>query len=81
MVAILSPDAVSNVRMTADGYFQADLPEGYRYELVEAVVEMSPRPGTRHDDVLERLAELLCDYCRFRFERFARFQPRRGDRE
>ncbi|MGB9626396.1 MAG: Uma2 family endonuclease [Phycisphaerae bacterium] len=62
MVAILSPDAVSKVRMTADEYFQAELPEGYRYELVEGVVEISPPPGTQHDDGLERLAELLFDY-------------------
>jgi Uma2 family endonuclease len=62
MVAILSPDAVRMVRMTVDEYLPADLPEGYRYELVKGVVEMSPPPGTQHDDILERLTELLFDH-------------------
>ncbi len=62
MVAILSPDAVPKVRMTVDEYLPADLPEGYRYELVNGVVEMSPPPSPEHEYVLYRLIQLLDRY-------------------
>jgi Uma2 family endonuclease len=62
MVAILSPDAVSKVRMTVDEYLPADLPEGYRYELVNGVVEMSRIPGPAHDNPLARLTKLVYRY-------------------
>ena len=57
MVAILSPDALPEVRMTVDEYLQADLPEGFRYELVDGVVEMAPTPGGDHDGPVGYLTE------------------------
>jgi Uma2 family endonuclease len=62
MVAILDPLAVLSVRMTVDEYLDADLPEGYRYELVNGEIEVTPVPGTRHDIVVDRLNTLLSAY-------------------
>ncbi len=62
MVAILDPLAVTSVRMTVDEYLEADLPEGYRYELVEGVIEVSPTPGVLHDDVIGHLNTMLVNY-------------------
>jgi len=62
MVVILSPQAIPMVRMTGDEYMPADLPEGYRYELVKGVVQMAPFPAVEHDDVLGRLIDCLYRY-------------------
>lgn len=62
MVAILDPHAVPSVRMTVDEYLEADLPEGYRYELVDGEIQVTPVPGTLHDDILGRLNLLLVAY-------------------
>ena len=62
MVAILSPSAIPEVRMTVDEYLQADLPEGYRYELVDGVVEMAPTPGGDHDGPLGYLTDEFVAY-------------------
>jgi Uma2 family endonuclease len=62
MVAILSPDAIPEVRFTVDEYLAADLPEGCRYELVDGVVEMSPTPGGAHDDVVFFLQTALGEH-------------------
>lgn len=62
MVAVLSHQALSEIRMTVDEYLGADLPEGHRYELVEGVVEATPVPGIPHDVVIERLNRLLVLY-------------------
>ena len=62
MVAILSTSALPEIRMTVDEYFDAVLPEGSRYELVEGVVEMTPIPGVPHDVVVQRLHRLLVLY-------------------
>jgi Uma2 family endonuclease len=48
--------------MTVDEYLPADLPEGYRYELVNGVVEMSPPPNPIHDTPLQRVTRLLHQY-------------------
>ncbi len=55
MVAVLSHEILPEIRMTVDEYLRADLPEGYRYELVEGVVEVSPVPEIPHDSVLDNL--------------------------
>ena len=62
MVMILSPDALSEVRLTVDEYLAAELPEGHRYELVEGVVQVSPVPGIPHDVLIARLHELFVLY-------------------
>lgn len=62
MVAVLSSDVLSEIRMTVDEYLSADLPEGYRYELVEGVIQLAPVPGIPHDSVIERLNRLLVLY-------------------
>jgi len=62
MVAILNADILPNLRMTVDEYLEAELPEGYRYELVEGVVEMTPVPGIPHDSVVEQLHRLFVRY-------------------
>jgi Uma2 family endonuclease len=62
MVAILSPEVLPMVRMTVDEYMPADLPEGYRYELVKGVVQMAPFPAVEHDDVLGRPIDCLYRY-------------------
>lgn len=62
MVAVLSPDVLAEIRMTVDEYLAADLPEGYRYELVEGVVQVAPIPGIPHDGVLCNLYERFVFY-------------------
>jgi Uma2 family endonuclease len=62
IVVVLSPNALPAIRMTVDEYLAADLPEGYRYELVEGVVQMAPIPGLPHDSVVDRLHYLLTLY-------------------
>ena len=62
MVAVLSPDVLSQIRMTIDEYLIADLPEGIRYELVEGMVQMSPTPGYDHDTVIAKLNNLFVRY-------------------
>lgn len=62
MVVILEPDAVPALRLTVDEYLQADLPEGYRYELVDAVVTMSPNPGRLHEEIRCELSQILFLY-------------------
>ncbi len=64
MVAILNPLAALSVRMTVDEYLQADLPEGYRYELVDGEIQVTPAPGGQHDTVMDRLGEMLYAYKR-----------------
>ncbi|MFQ5501930.1 MAG: Uma2 family endonuclease [Phycisphaerae bacterium] len=62
MVAVLSPEILANIRMTVDEYLAADLPEGYRYELVEGVVQVTPVPGILHDAVVEILHDIFSMY-------------------
>ncbi len=62
MVVILSPDALSGIRLEVDEFFQADLPEGFRYELVDGVVEVTPIPGMLHDDSMYVLLKALFAY-------------------
>ena len=62
MVAVLSPEVLANIRMTVDEYLAADLPEGYRYELVEGVVQVTPVPGIPHDSVVENLHRIIVLY-------------------
>lgn len=62
MVAVLSPDVLAEIRMTVDEYLAADLPEGYRYELVEGVVQVTPVPGIPHDSVVEDLHDIFSVY-------------------
>ncbi len=62
MVAVLSPEILANIRMTVDEYLAADLPEGYRYELVEGVVQVTPVPGIPHDSVVENLHDIFSMY-------------------
>lgn len=62
MVAILDPLAVLSVRMTTNEYLEADLPEGYRYELVNGEIQVTPAPGISHDDIMGRFTTLLVAY-------------------
>lgn len=62
MVAILTPDAISAVRLTVEEYFAANLPEGFNYELVNGAVVMVPKPGGEHEDVIQELVHLLSVY-------------------
>ena len=51
----------NGVRMTADEFF--DLPDdGYRYELVQGVVVMSPSPKPRHQLVATEILRQLANY-------------------
>ena len=59
MVVILEPDAVPALRLTVDEYLQADLPEGYRYELVDGVVTMSPNPDPFHEEMVCNLSRQI----------------------
>ena len=62
MVAILSPKILPEIRMSVDEYLRADFPEGYRYELVEGVVEMTPAPAPSHDRPLHPLHGAIYSY-------------------
>jgi Uma2 family endonuclease len=62
MVAVSTPDVLSRIRLTVDEYLDADLPEGWRYELVGGVVQVTPVPGIPHDSVIEKLNRLLVQY-------------------
>src|SRR3990172_8263435 len=62
MVAILDPDAIPAVRLSVDEYLEAVLPEGYRYELVDGVVEMSPNPDGLHEQTVDALNRILSAY-------------------
>jgi Uma2 family endonuclease len=59
---VLTPNALSDIRMTVDEYLAAELPEGYRYELVKGVVQVAPVPGIPHDSVVDRLHYVLTLY-------------------
>ena len=63
MVVITSPDAIPAVRLAVDEYLQADLPEGYRYELVDGEVVMSPNPSGLHEEIIYSLNTILYEYC------------------
>lgn len=52
------------VRLTVDEYLAADLPEGFRYELVDGVVTMAPKPAGEHDDLVGWLADVVAEYSR-----------------
>lgn len=78
MVAILSPKVLPQIRMSVDDYFRADLPEGYRYELVEGVVEMTPMPAPSHDHPLDPLQTELIAYRMKRPRAFAHVSQRAG---
>lgn len=78
MVAILSPKILPEIRMTVGEYLRADLPEGFRYELVEGVVEVSPIPAPSHDHPLDPLQEALYEYRRERPRAFAHMSQRAG---
>lgn len=41
---------------TLDEFMDLDLPEGYRYELIEGKLEMSPQPGGEHGKISTLLA-------------------------
>ena len=49
-----------------DEYVSADAEEGYRYELIEGRVVVSPPPGSLHEDCVDWLEELLDTYARSR---------------
>jgi len=59
MIAVLSADVLPKIRMSVDDYLSADFPEGYRYELVEGVVQVAPVPDRPHDYVIERLSRMF----------------------
>jgi Uma2 family endonuclease len=52
--------------LTWDEYVSADAREGYRYELIEGKVVVSPPPGSLHEDYVEWLKRLLDAYVRDR---------------
>lgn len=62
MVVFLSHDILPRVRMTVDEYLEAELPEGFRYELVDGVIEVSPVPNIPHDVPIGFLNRLFGRY-------------------
>ena len=48
--------------LTWNEYASSDAEEGYRYELIEGRVEVSPPPGSLHEDYVEWLKRLLDAY-------------------
>lgn len=50
-------------RMTLDEFFSASEEEGYRYELIEGVVEVTPVPNRPHDRTVTYLLRVLDRYC------------------
>jgi Uma2 family endonuclease len=50
--------------LTLEEFEKADGLEGYRYELIDGKLEVSPQPDLPHDDICEWLAELLNEYGR-----------------
>jgi len=64
MVMVLTPEAIPSLRMTVDEFLEADLPEGFRYELVDGEVVMSPVPNLEHDLVVDALTDILGDFKR-----------------
>lgn len=61
-MVVLSAKVLPKIRMSVSEFFQADLPEGNRYELVEGEVEVTPPPAFDHDDVCDRLNRLFVRY-------------------
>ncbi len=61
-MVVLSTDVLPELRLTVDEYLQSDLPEGYRYELVDGVIQMSPTPDGSHDEAIDILQEALYIY-------------------
>src|SRR5215469_1987946 len=48
--------------MSVEQFFAADWQEGYRYELIDGRVYVSPTPNLPHDDLLEWVSEALRAY-------------------
>ena len=78
MVAILSPKVLPEIRMSVDDYLRSELPEGFRYELVNGVVEMTPIPAPLHDHPLHPLHGALYSYGQERPRAFAHISQRAG---
>ena len=49
-----------------DEFIGADFEEGYRYEMIEGRIEVSPAASSEHEDCIEWLKELLRVYARER---------------
>ena len=49
-------------QLTWEEYASADAEEGYRYELIEGRIEVSPPPNTLHEDCVKWLEKLLDTY-------------------
>ncbi len=64
MVTILSPEALPAIRMSVDEYFEADLPEGYQYELVDGTIVVSPHPDGEHNESVTSMVFALIGYQR-----------------
>jgi Uma2 family endonuclease len=62
MVAVLSTEAIPQLRLSVDEYLGAQLPEGYRYELVNGVVEMTPTPALWHERVIDLILQQIGPY-------------------
>lgn len=52
--------------VTLEEFLSAEFQEGYRYELIEGRVEVSPAPGLPHEDLVEWLEDALKAYARVR---------------
>jgi Uma2 family endonuclease len=50
--------------LTVEEFEHADALKGYRYELIDGKLEVSPEPDLPHDDVCDWLEEILRDYKR-----------------
>lgn len=61
-MVVLNPDILPDIRMSVDEYLSAQLPEGFRYELVDGVIEVSPVPDVPHDVVVERVHSKFAAY-------------------
>jgi Uma2 family endonuclease len=71
-MVVLSAKALPEVRFSIEEYLQADLPEGYNYELVEGEVEVTPAPDPDHEDTNALLTQALYRYGEAHPEAFAK---------
>jgi Uma2 family endonuclease len=72
---VLSP-ADHGRRMTRQDFEAARGQEGYRYELIDGKVYVSPLPNLPHDIILEWLLDALKDYSRARPDIFNYVSPK-----
>ena len=68
MATVAAPIQISPAdngrRMTLDEFLEAEVEEGYRYELARGVLEVTQIPGDDHGQIVWNLYGLIRDYSR-----------------